>query len=115
MSQLLTTLPRDRFTPVPGVALVVRRKIIGRCWTFEVGQKLRGERDADGTWTVWPPHDRSAYIIDIPRWYVRLDRQRTAGRKRVASETRHSPNSELDATVAPYKAQSFRLFRLVSL
>jgi hypothetical protein len=26
-----------------------------------------------------------------------------------------SPNSELDATVAPYKAQSFRLFRLVSL
>ena len=92
MSQRLTTLPRARFEAARGVALIVRRKIIGTQWAFEKGQRLRGERDPDGTWKVWPPHDEGAYLVQVPRWYVRLDRRRAVGRKRVATGPRHSPN-----------------------
>ena len=69
--QLLRGLP---VRVQPFVRLVVRRKIIGPQWEFPVGMKLEGMKDPDGTWRVWPPEQEHAFLVGVPRWYVKRDK-----------------------------------------
>ena len=55
----------------PFVRLVTRRPIWGPRWHFPVGKKLAGTRSPDGTWRVWPHGQEDAFLVGVPRWYVK--------------------------------------------
>ena len=64
---------RRRFDAV--VRLVVRRKIIGPDWEFPVGMKLAGMKcGTDGRWRVWPHGQDYAFLVGVPRWYVKREK-----------------------------------------
>lgn len=65
----------------PFVRLVVRRKIIGPEWEFPVGKKLAGMRYPDGTWRVWPHGQEDAFLVGVPRWYVKRAKPKTQSPK----------------------------------
>ena len=56
--------------------LVARFKIIGPEWTFRRGQLLDGYQRDNGTLSVWPLGQHDAFLVGVPRRYVRLVRRR---------------------------------------
>lgn len=68
MNQIIETISDDGH--YGEVRLIVRRRVIGPEWSFEVGDPVWGVRDGK-TWKLWPPDQYCAFITGVPRWYVR--------------------------------------------
>lgn len=73
------------------VRLRVFRPIWGLEWGFERGRLLHGKRDADGTWTVWPPKRPEAYITAVPRWMLRRAEPTRKRKPNAGAEGRREP------------------------
>jgi hypothetical protein len=71
MTQLIPPLVNDNAY----ARLVVAKKIIGFTWIFPVGMKLDGIKCHGRTWRVWPRGQEHAFIVGVPRRYVKLDKK----------------------------------------
>jgi len=52
-------------------AFYLRKPVETIRYVFHAGKYVRGERDSDGTYTVWPPGQEFAYVVGIPRRMLR--------------------------------------------
>ena len=54
-----------------GRAFILRREIATSSYVFHAGMYVRAERDGKHTYTIWPPNQDFAYVIQVPRRMLR--------------------------------------------